>query len=288
VVVRNALHIDPVTTRVTVKSDPIPTALEGIPLDVRSVAVSIDRPTFTLNPTSCEPMSIGATAFAGGAASPLASRFQVGECAALPFKPQLKINLHGATRRGAYQRLVATVTAKPGEANIARAAVTLPHSNFLAQEHINTICTRVQFAIHACPAGSIYGHAVAITPLLDEPISGPVYLRSSSNPLPDMVAALRGPDSLPIEVELAGRVDSKNGGIRNTFDLVPDAPVSKFTLQLKGGKKSLIVSSRNLCKGTQRATVRMTGQNGKARNFRPVVGNDCRRKVKKGKRSGRR
>lgn len=287
VVVRSALYIDPVTTRVTVKSDPIPTILEGIPLDVRSISVRIDRPRFTLNPTSCALSSVGATALGLASDASLSARFQVGECSALKFKPNLKVKLHGATKRGAYQRLTAMVTYPEGlgYANIARAAVTLPHSEFLAQEHIRTVCTRVQFAAHACPAGSVYGHATATTPLLDEPLSGPVYLRSSNNLLPDLVVVLRGPDSRPIEVELAGRTDSKNGGLRNTFDFVPDAPVSKFTLTLLGGKKSLIVNSRDLCKNKkQRATVRLTAQNGKMRDFRPVVGNDCGKKHGKHKR----
>jgi hypothetical protein len=280
VVVRNALYVNPETVQITAKSDPIPTILQGIPLDVRDIRVNVDRPGFTLNPTNCEPMAITAQVTgASGAVANLSNRFQVGECAALGFKPKLKIQLHGGTRRAAYQRLTATVTAKPGEANIARAAVTLPHSEFLAQEHIRTVCTRVQFAADNCPKGSIYGKARAVTPLLDEPLEGPVYLRSSDNPLPDLVVALKGPESQPIEVELAGRTDSVHGGIRNTFDVVPDAPVSKFTLQLFGGKKSLIVNSRDLCQGPkQRATVRFSGHNGMVRDFRPVVKNDCGKK----------
>jgi hypothetical protein len=283
VVVRNALRVNPQTAQITAVSDPIPTILHGLLLDLRDIRVNIDRPNFILAPTNCEPMSIEAQVTGEqGSSAQVSNRFQVGGCEGLKFKPNLKIQLHGGTRRGAYQRLVATVTAKPGEANIAATAVTFPHSAFLAQEHINTVCTRVQFAAHQCPKGSIYGQATATTPLLGEPLTGPVYLRSSDNPLPDLVAALRGPDSTPIEVELAGRTDSKDGGIRNTFDLVPDAPVTKFTLQLRGGKKSLIVNSRNLCNGTQRATVKMTGQNGKTHDFRPLVANDCK-KGKKGK-----
>jgi hypothetical protein len=279
IVVRTAMYVDPETARVTAKSDPLPTILQGIPLDVRSATISLDRPGFTLNPTSCDPMAVGGTLISTvGQSAPLSSRFQLAECGRLSFKPNLRLRLHGSPKRAAYQRLVATVTAKPGEANIASAAVTLPRSAFLAQNHIRTVCTRVQFAAKQCPRGSIYGNAVAITPLLDQPLRGPVYLRSSSNPLPDLVVALRGPDSTPIEVELAGRVDSKDGGIRNSFELVPDAPVTKFTLRMRGGKKSLIVNSRNLCKGVQRATVRMTGQNGKKRDFRPLVKNDCRKK----------
>jgi hypothetical protein len=278
VVVRSALFVNPKTAQVTAQTDPLPEFLDGVQLRIRDIRVKLDRPGFALNPTSCEAKSVEATVDGNsGATATLTNRFQVGNCGALGFKPNVKLQLHGKTKRGDYQRLIATVTARKGDANIARAAVTFPHSEFLAQEHIRTVCTRVQFAAKTCPRGSVYGFAEAVTPLLDEPLRGPVYLRSSDNPLPDLVAALRGPDRQPIEVELSGRTDSKNGGIRNTFDLVPDAPVTKFTLQLFGGKKSLIVNSRNLCAGKQRATVRMNGQNGKLRKFRPIVHNDCRK-----------
>jgi hypothetical protein len=285
VVNRSALFINPVTATVSVKSDPIPTILAGIPLDVRSIEVRVSRNQFMLNPTSCNPMSIGAAAIGTSTTALLTNHFQVGECGALRFKPGLKLRLHGATSRGAYQRLEATVSYPkgPGYANIASASVALPHSEFLAQEHIRTVCTRVQFAAHQCPLGSVYGEAEATTPLLDYTLRGPVYLRSSSNPLPDLVAALRGPDSQPIEIELSGRTDSFHGGIRNTFDLVPDAPVSRFTLRLFGGQKSLIVNSRNLCGGKQRATVRLVAQNGLRDDFQPVVENDCKRQKKPAK-----
>ncbi len=291
VVVRTALRVNPETAEITAVSDPLPTIIEGIPLDVRDIRVNVDRPNFTIAPTNCEPTATSAQVSGEkGAVANVSDRFQVGGCDKLKFKPDLKLRLHGKTRRGAYQRLVATVTYPPGGgyANVASAAVTFPHSTFLAQEHIRTICTRVQFAADQCPQGSIYGKAKATSPLVDYTLQGPVYLRSSSNPLPDVVVALRGPAHQPLEIDLAGRVDSKNGGIRNTFDLVPDAPVTKFTLEMKGGKKSLLVNSRNLCKGTQRATVRLKAQNGLSRDFRPVVKNDCKKGKGKGKGKGRR
>jgi hypothetical protein len=162
-------------------------------------------------------------------------------------------------------------------ANIGRASVALPHSEFLDQAHIRTVCTRVQFARDACPAGSVYGNAVAKTPLFSTPLQGPVYLRSSDNPLPDMVAVLRGPASLPIEVELVGRIDSVRGGIRNTFDVVPDAPVQTFTLNLQGGKKGLLVNSRNLCNSVSRATAKFRGQNGGTITLHPALQNSCKK-----------
>ncbi len=167
-----------------------------------------------------------------------------------------------------------------GGANIARASVALPHSEFLAQDHISTVCTRVQFAAReGCPAGSIYGRATAISPLLDRPLSGPVYLRSSSHPLPDLVAALDG----QIHVDLVGRIDSKNGGIRTTFDAVPDAPVSKFVLSMQGGKKGLLENSTDICRFANRATAKFDGQNGKIHDTDPPLRASCGA-AKKGKR----
>ncbi|MGN6587853.1 MAG: hypothetical protein ACTHKT_10365 [Solirubrobacterales bacterium] len=281
VVVRNALYVNPETTQVTAKSDPLPQVLQGIPIEYRDLRVEIDRNKFTLNPTSCEPMRVLSTiGGAGGATAHPSSRFQVGDCATLPFAPKLALRVFGKTRRNAKPRLRAVLTAKPGEANIARAQVNLPHSEFLEQAHIKTICTRAQFNAGAghgagCPRGSIYGHASARTPLLDRRLAGPVYLRSSSHKLPDLVAVLNG----QIDVELAGKIDTgPNGGIRNTFEAVPDAPVSRFVLEMMGGKKGLLVNSENLCTKTAQtqALVRFVGHNGKVHTFKPKVANGCK------------
>lgn len=154
----------------------------------------------------------------------------------------------------------------------------------LAVSSLSSIGWLVSYAAGAgngaeCPKGSIYGRARAVTPLLDDPLEGPVYLRSSSHPLPDVVVALHG----LIDIELSGQTDSVNEGIRNTFASVPDAPATKFVLELFGGKKALIVNSRNLCQGPkQKATAHFTGQNGAVHDFRPVVRNSCK-KAKKSK-----
>lgn len=282
VVIRAPLYVDPETAQLTVKSDPIPTMLRGIPLKVRSVAINVDRAGFILNPTSCEPMTFSASLTGGsGATATPSGSFQVGGCKDLAFSPKLKISLNGGTRRNSHPALVAKLTQPPGQANISHVSVALPHSEFLDQGHIGTICTRVQFAAKECPKGSIYGRAEAVTPLLDHPLTGFVYLRSSNHKLPDLVAALQGPATQPVEIDLDGRIDAIHGGIRNTFELVPDAAVSKFVLHMKGGKKGLLVNSTNICRGKHRATVRMGGQNGKAHNFRTPVKADCGGKPKR-------
>lgn len=289
VVTRAALYVDPVTAQITVKSDPIPRELQGIQLQVRDVLVNMVRPEFTLNPTNCDPMAIkGGAISALGSIAPLSERFQVGGCNGLNYGPKLTLRLHGGTKRGSHPKLRAVLTTKPGEANTARASVALPRSEFLENAHIQTVCTRVQFAAEQCPTKSIYGHARAITPLLDEPLEGPVYLRSSSHKLPDLVAALKGSPSRPIKIELDGRIDSVNGGIRSTFDLVPDQPVSKFVLSMQGGKKGLLVNSRDLCAGMNRAAAKFDGQNGKVHDFAPLLRNDCKGNGKKAANKGNR
>ena len=277
IVVRAALHVDPVTAMVRVVSDPIPHALlaggDGFPLALQSVYVAIDRPRFTVNPTGCSGRSVDALFRSRGGATATASvPFAVTDCAALGFRPSLALRLKGATERAGFPALRATLRMPKGNANVARAAVALPRSVFLAQQHIGTVCTRVQYAAEACPARSVYGHARAFSPLLDEPLEGPVYLRSSSNPLPDLVAGLDG----QVEIDLVGRIDSKNGGIRTTFAAVPDAPVSKFVLTMKGGRKGLLENSRDLCHAAGRAEVRMEAHNGRTRDFRPFLRPRCR------------
>lgn len=286
VIIRSPLFIDPQTAQITAKSDPIPTILRGLPLKLREVAIQLDRPSFTLNPTSCDPMTIaaGATSSDGATSSP-SSRFQVGDCGKLGFKPRLSLRLNGGTKRSMYPKLIATLEQPAGQANIRRVSVALPHSVFLEQGHIRTICTRVQFAAKECPKGSVYGHAEAISPLVDQPLKGPVYMRSSNHKLPDLVVALRGPAEQPVEIDLAGRIDSVRGGIRNSFELVPDAAVSKFVLRMKGGEKGLLVNSTNICRGVHRATVRMIGQNSKRADQRPELKAQC---GKRGKPHGKR
>ncbi|HSS33401.1 MAG TPA: hypothetical protein VLL27_09000 [Solirubrobacterales bacterium] len=275
VTVRNALYIDPETTQVTAKSDPLPQILQGIPITYRDVRVEVNRPGFTLNPTSCEPMKVTSTLLgSGGASASPATNFQAANCERLGFGPKLALGLSGApTHRGGHPKLKAVLTAGKGEANIGKAVVTLPKTELLENAHIGTICTRPLYAANACPAKSVYGYAKAWSPLLDQPLQGPVYLRANGGEraLPDLVAKLDG----QIHVDLVGYIDSVNARIRTTFAAVPDAPVSKFELTMKGGKKGLLANNTNICATTPRADVEFTGQNGKVSKTRSTVKVAC-------------
>jgi hypothetical protein len=299
VVVRFALDVNHETAEVSVdgaNSDPIPHIVDGIPVHLRDIQAFVDRPGFTLNPTSCAKKSTASTVLGSGlnfASSSddvpvtVSSPFQVASCVSLGFAPKLALNLVGKkTHRGALPAFKAVLTYPKGGnyANIAKAQVTLPGSEFLEQGHLKNVCTRKVFETgknpgENCPANSIYGKARAVTPILDQPLEGPVYLRTGyGTRLPELAAALNGPQ---ISITLAGTIDSvhqkgtEGSRIRNTFAVVPDAPVEKFTLELKGGKKGLLVNSTDVCKGTHKALAAFTGQNGKLSETEPALKAQC-------------
>jgi len=300
--VREALEINPETGEVFIDatgSDPIPHIVDGVTTHIRDLRTYVDRPNFTLNPTDCDRTSTASTVLGSGLNfaseaddNPItvSTPFQAADCAALPFEPKLGLRLIGGTKRGAHPAFQARLRMHGiGEAAIERAQVTLPHSEFLENAHIKTICTRVQFKAGEgngtqCPPGSVYGHAKAITPILGEALEGPVFLRSSEHQLPDLVAALHTQGG--IDFDLVGRIDSvKGGGIRNTFEAAPDAPVSEFVLTMQGAKKGLLVNSTDVCVGKHRAEVKFNAHNGKRQDTKPALQAKCGKAAKQHKRA---
>lgn len=290
VVVRNGFEVNPESAQITAVSDPFPQVLHGIPLDLRDIRINLDRPDYTLNPTSCDPLSFEADISSTQGAHALRSQhFQAASCDRLAFKPKLALKLSGPTSRGSHPALRATLTMPPGGANLAGAVVALPHSEFLDQGHIGTVCTRVQYAAgggggEQCPKRSIYGSATAYSPILGYYLKGNAYLRSSSHTLPDLVLGLHGPASQPVQVDAVGRIDStKGGGIRTSFESVPDVPVSKVVLEMRGAKKGLLQNSTDICQGTHRANATLTAHNADRLQAQPELKADCGPKARKGK-----
>lgn len=289
IVTRVGLKLNPDTAQVEVdgaSSDPIPHILEGIPLKVRDIRVYTDRPEFTLNPTSCDPSAAVAQIFgsfadvfnpADDVAVGRTARYQAASCTSLAFKPKLQLSLKGGTTRSANTGLRAVFTTRPGDANLKGAEVILPPSQFIDNAHINNPCTRVQFAAGACPPSSVLGRIRAFTPLLDDPLEGPVYFRSNGGErlLPDVVGDLNGQFRFILVIAI---LRSKNERVRTKVLNSPDAPVSKVILTMAGGKKGLLENSENLCRKPQRANLNLTGQNNSTYNTRPVVKTSCKSK----------
>ncbi|HYJ00495.1 MAG TPA: hypothetical protein VEX36_12570 [Thermoleophilaceae bacterium] len=303
VVVRAALYVDPVDAHVTVKTDPLPTILAGIPLQIQEIRTAIDRAGFMLNPTSCDQMQIaGKVRSIHGATANVADRFRVGDCSELGFAPKLALALTGKkqTKTGGHPGVKATVTQKGiGAAGIEKAVVKLPKSLALDPANAQALCeftdgTKPDIEKH-CPKGSIVGRVKATTPILDKPLAGNVYfvknVRRNARgnlirTLPMLVVALRG----EIAVNLKGTSSTtKDGRLVNTFAAVPDAPVTKFNLNIAGGRNGILTVTRtaksriNLCSAPKShvATVQMDGHNGARRDFNTRVKTPCARKTKR-------
>jgi hypothetical protein len=299
IVIRSAFQVDPLTAQLRIDSsasDPIPHILDGVPLHLRDVRIYMDRPQFTHNPSSCEASELVSTL--GGAGADFETRaddtnatatsyFQLLNCLTLHFKPKLNVSLHGGTKRRAFPQLTATFKARgPGDSNLREIAVTIPHQEFLAQEHIEGVCTKVQFNNQNCPADSIYGSAVAYTPLLDDPLKGNVYLRTNpKHPLPDLVASLY---SGAVNIVLEGKIGpGKKGGIEAFFSELPDQPVEKFVMTLNGGKHGLLQNSADICAVPPVASVKARAQNNIGAVFTTKLRGQCSKGHGKGHKGGR-
>jgi hypothetical protein len=266
VVVKGAIQIHD-DGSVTVVTDPFPAILQGIPLQVRDVRVNLDRPGFTFNPTSCNPMSIDGTVLSTADQQVgVSSRFQVGECANLAFKPSFTVSTAGKTSKanGASLRVHLGTHEGPtnggarGESNIAKVDVQLPVVLPARLPTLQKACTAAQFGADpaGCPVGSFVGTAIAHTPILASPLSGPAILVShGGQAFPDLVLVLQGEG---VRINLTGHTQIKKGITFNHFETVPDAPVSSFDLTLPAGPHGVLttdVPGRNLCATTKTVTV---------------------------------
>jgi hypothetical protein len=256
VVVRAKIEVDPHTAQIAVASAPMPSTLQGIPVDVKAVNVSIDRPGFIFDPTSCNPMQItGTISSTQGSARDVSSRFQAAGCAALAFHPGFAAatSAHYDRRNG--DSLHVTVTSGPGQANIAKVHTELPVQLPARLSTLKLACAQAQFESNpaACPSGAFVGEAIAHTPVLPAPLSGPAILVSHGGAaFPDLDIVLQGEG---ITFELRGETFIDRRGVTSsTFASVPDVPVSSFTLDLPAGPHSALTGAGNLC--GQTVTVR--------------------------------
>jgi uncharacterized repeat protein (TIGR01451 family) len=267
VVVRAAIFVDRATAALRVVSDPLPTILQGIPLDVRDVRVAIDKPHFIVNPTSCAVKHVfGTIASTQGAIAHASSRFQVGDCASLSLAPRLSLTVGARrhTRAGVSTPVTATLTQTRGQANLRSVSVALPGTLDALLPVVNRACDRSAFDAGRCTNATKVGSAVAVTPLLRDPLRGSAYfVKTSPGHLPNLMVALRG----QIAIDLKGVVSIPGGRrLATTFNTIPDAPITKFTLRIVSGRNGPVGIATNLCSAKGRSTparLGFRGQNGK-------------------------
>jgi hypothetical protein len=258
VIVRARIDVDPHTAQAIVTSDPLPTILQNIPLDVRTVNVTINRPGFIFNPTNCSPQATTATITSTTEAKTTpASPFEAANCASLPFKPSFTVSTQGKTSKANGASLTVNVAEKPGEANIHKVALQLPLILPARLTTLQKACTEAQFNTNpaGCPEASNIGTATAITPVLSTPLTGPAYLVSHGGAaFPDVEFVLQGENG--VQITLDGKTDIKKGITYSRFETVPDAPITSFQTILPQGPHSALAANGNLCTTTKTVTVR--------------------------------
>jgi hypothetical protein len=288
VVVRVALHVDPLTAQVKAASDTMPQVIGGVPIRMRSIQVNIDRPKFTINPTNCSPMSIDSQGIGDqGTVTDFSSFFHAVNCIGLPFRPKMSVRLTGrpkTARRSRNPQLRFDLRTKAGHANIKSVAVVLPKAFEIDQGNLGNICSEKELLEKQCAGRTPLGFASTATPLLDNPLSGPAYAVSGSGGLPRLAFLLNG------QVNLVPRADTDtaNGKLRTTVGVVPDAPIGHFRLVVFGGKNGYLANTRDLCSARPKIKVLYTGQNGKTRSENVKVKLPCGKKKKAGQRRDKR
>jgi hypothetical protein len=273
VVIRQSLRIDQRDAHVTDTSDPFPTILQGVPLRIKSVNVTLDRPGFTFNPTSCEPKTINATLEStGGAKAGVSSRFQAANCATLKFAPKFTASTAGKASKANGASLDVKVGYPTGPegtyANIKAVKVDLPKQLPSRLTTLQKACLAATFEANPanCPKASNVGTATATTPVLNVPLTGPAYIVShGGEAFPDLEIVLQGEN---VTLILVGNTQIKNGITSSTFKSVPDAPVSSFELKLPTGPFSILGANvpqskkYDLCGQTLPMPTQITAQNG--------------------------
>ena len=285
VIVRARIEIDPLSAALTVSTGTIPHILDGIPLQIKHVNVSINRPGFTFNPTNCDPQSItGMIGSVEGASSPVSTPFQVTNCASLKFAPRFSVSTAGKTSKAAGASLSVKLSYPKAPfgtyANVAKVKVSLPKQLPSRLTTLQKACTAAAFAASpaGCPKESIVGHAKVLTPLLPVPLEGPAYFVShGGEAFPDLTIVLKG---YGVTVELVGSTSIKGGVTTSTFKATPDVPFSSFELTLPQGKFSALAANANLCTSKLAMPTELIAQNGALiKRSTPISVTGCKKKL---------
>ncbi|MGA2163073.1 MAG: hypothetical protein ABSH36_01235 [Solirubrobacteraceae bacterium] len=272
-VVRSKVEVDPTTAQLTVVSDPFPTILDGIPLQLQHINVTVNRPGFVFNPTSCEPMKLtGQLESSEGAIANVSSPFQVTNCGSLSFKPEFQVSTEAKTSRTEGATLHVKLTLPGGaqgtKTNVKEVKVSLPKQLPSPLKTLQKACTEKVFAENPtnCPTASRVGEAHVTTPVLEGGLKGPAYFVSHGGAkYPELIMVLTGEDGVTVQVHGETFI-SKQGITTATFATVPDVPFSTFELELPKREYPALSANGNLCQaqaaGKLLMPTEMVGQNG--------------------------
>jgi hypothetical protein len=252
----------------SVRTGALPRFVGGVPVSIRELSLTLDRPGFAGNPTSCSPLAVSASfTSADGATATAQAPYQATGCELLAFAPRISgsVGARGETEARDHPPVTTVITTPPGHAVARSAAVTLPAGIGVDITRLRSICEGDALATGNCPAASRLGTAEARTPLLPVPLTGDVVLaRTQPAGLPGLTVLLRS----PVALRLDGTFDL--GTRRATFDGIPDVPLSRFELRFRDN--GLLTLAGDLCAGAAPTiAAQFTGHNGKTASDRRAV-----------------
>jgi hypothetical protein len=263
------VDVNPSTAALSVTSDPLPQSLDGIPLQIKTVNLDIDREGFVFNPTDCRALAVeGTLTSSAGATATASSRFQAANCATLAFKPRLSALAHAHTSKADGAYVHARLELPAGGANVAALKIDVPKQLPVRLTTLQKACPAAVIEANpaGCPAASAVGSVTVLTPVLRHALVGPVYLVSHAGAaMPDLELVLQGEG---VTLDVVGRTIVKRGVISAVFASLPDVPISTLGLVLSADAHSLLAANLpakakwSLCGQRLAMPTAITGQNG--------------------------
>ncbi len=223
---------------------------------------------FLSNPTSCEPhiasMQADSWEHPEEWSKAETETTPTGECERVPFDPSIEVNPTTRSVESASGLNVSLLVPQTWEnpsgiatSNLENTVLTLPVGytvNPSAGSGLG-VCTPEQYESETsssapgagCPAESKLGTVEVETPVLSEKLTGNIYIaKPFDNPFDSLLGLyiLVKDPARGIIVKLAGHIEPNpvTGQLVTTFDDNPQVPFSKFTLKLRQGATSPLVS----------------------------------------------
>lgn len=279
--IRSALRIDPASGRATVESDPMQAIVEGIPLRLRAMKMTLDRPGMVRNPTSCRPAAFDTIFEANsGATARTTSGLRVTGCRKLGFRPRVEMALtgRGQMHEGGRPGLRMTTRLRQGDTTLRDMHFSLPKALKFRLAGLGEICSRHDAAAQLCSPKARIGTSVAYTPILGDPLKGSVYIvQPSGDGRPDLWVSMVGAG---MRMSMRGTTSVRDGKFVSHMTGLPDMPLSRLSMRLRGGRRGIMALAVAPCGRKQAGALSSSflakGQNGVVRKLRLTAKAPCR------------
>lgn len=271
VITLSKLRITGPDLQLRITAEGIPTQVKGIPLQLRELAILIDKPGLALNASSCEARAATATfGGAGGGTATGTAPYQATGCDKLDWQPTMQLDFTGPASELAvkgHPTVTTEITQQDGRGSLKTADVLLPAGLATDLKNVNArACVSVEAGSKGeCGETSLVGTAVITTSALPEPVDAPIYLvKVPGSVLPGLLLRVR--DQISFDSLGLNRIDPGTGRIRVVFDNTPDTPISKLALTFNGGANGLLQIGKDICTGGA-SNATLTAHHGQTRAF---------------------